>query len=155
MANDKYKNLTLITLNNVLHIKADNLEPVEVDSSCVDEIRELVYIKFYLSFNLLFNNYLKKGINISELSDRIEVRNVSSYPPVGFNSVPKAFLLPVKEDNAYLDKKQNKIYKFENANLSKLYTIEEIEKAIRITNDNEGQPLTDRFITNYINNLKK
>lgn len=71
----KYENLTLITLNSVLHIKADNLEAVEVDSSCIDELTKFSQ-KNYISNSL---GYLHKtwhddiliGINISELSDRI------------------------------------------------------------------------------------
>ena len=64
----QYKNLTLISINNTLHIKADNLEPVEVDSSCVDGI--------LLSIDHKIPQFsLSEGINISELSDRIEVRD--------------------------------------------------------------------------------
>ena len=64
----KLINPILLTLNNTLHIKADNLEPVEVDSSCVDGI--------LLSIDHKIPQFsLSEGINISELSDRIEVRD--------------------------------------------------------------------------------
>lgn len=77
----KYKNLTLITINNTIHIKADNLEPVEVDSSCVDYLTYLAFkdIKWYIHGITNPKYYLHKGINISELSDRIEVRNGFAY----------------------------------------------------------------------------
>ena len=73
----KLINPILLTLNNTLHIKADNLEPVEVDSSCVDELEEIIIKKWSSDriTSLTFDNYLKEGINISELSDRIEVRD--------------------------------------------------------------------------------
>lgn len=64
----KLINPILLTLNNTLHIKADNLEPVEVDSSCVDGI--------LLSIDHKIPQFsLSEGINISELSDRIELTN--------------------------------------------------------------------------------
>ena len=98
------KNLTLITLNNTLHIKADNLEPVEVDSSCIDNLIDDVW--FEKRKTRLINEIpnainLMEGINISELSDRIEVRNCTKYINTESYSVPvvckRAFLLPVKE----------------------------------------------------------
>jgi hypothetical protein len=92
----KLINPILLTLNNTLHIKADNLEPVEVDSSCVDELEEIIIKKWSSDriTSLTFDNYLKEGINISELSDRIQiVRDVNC--PVGS---PKAFLIPEKDE---------------------------------------------------------
>lgn len=117
----QYKNLTLISINNTLHIKADNLEPVEVDSSCVDGI--------LLSIDHKIPQFsLSEGINISELSDRIQiVRYVNC--PVGS---PKAFLIPEKED-----KETIKTFTITQTELTgvlingvRYYPIEEIEKAI-------------------------
>ena len=161
----KYKNLTLITINNTLHIKADNLEPVEVDSSCVDGI--------LLSIDHKIPQFsLSEGINISELSDRIQiVRDVNC--PVGS---PKAFLLPEKEDKCDgkcvpneclcewedMTKEQVKaealpsITEKYGKSFEKSYTIEEIEKAI---NGVKLVPHYDEILKiikkQILNNLKK
>jgi hypothetical protein len=116
----KLINPTLITLNNVPHIKADNLEPVEVDSSSINEL--LNYTKkdrLGITGNLSSGWYIdiEKGIHISELSDRIEVREkrillaksggykegLMVNPATFIDGKPykvthKAFLLPAKED---------------------------------------------------------
>lgn len=141
----KLINPILLTLNNTLHIKADNLEPVEVDSSCVDELEEIIIKKWSSDriTSLTFDNYLKEGINISELSDRIQiVRDVNC--PVGS---PKAFLIPEKEDKCKCfrlgegSKWQTYNCEIHNENLNecleivdkKSYTIEEIKEALKST----------------------
>lgn len=145
----KLINPILITLNNVPHIKADNLEPVEVDSSCTSEL-ETIISKYYRSrqgfrYSAMVRD-LFEGLPISELLDRIEVREETTHHKLDVVKTYKAFLLPEKEDELselleIVDKKS--------------YTIEEIEKAIRKENDNCGQPLTDKSIDEIINNLKK
>ncbi len=150
MANDKYKSLILITINNTLHIKADNLEPVEVDSSCVDEIRELAYIKYFedeLTYQHKFSFHLKQGINISELSDRIELREETTHHKSDVVKTYKAFLLPEKEDNF------PNIASALRKGINPMYTIEEIEKAI----DEMLLPMSfkERLKIAVINNLKK
>jgi len=96
----KLINPILITLHNTLHIKADNLEPVEVDSSCLDELSEIVYNKTkYQSKHPSINYYLLEGINISELSDMIEVRKIYVHKRESLNNfVYRAFLLPEKDE---------------------------------------------------------
>lgn len=110
MANDKYQNLTLITLNNVLHIKADNLEPVEVDSSCKSQLLTLAFNVGKHTINTFYVLKEGQGINISELSDRIEVREikVNAYNKSSTAFIKRAFLLPVKEKGklTYKDYKQ-------------------------------------------------
>ena len=121
----KYKNLTLITLNNTLHIKADNLEPVEVDSSCVDDFRNIAHIEWLnTECSLTFGEYLRRNkFDISELSDRIEVREIYIHKRENLNNfVYRAFLLPEKEDELselleIVDKKS--------------YTIEEMKETLR------------------------
>ena len=143
----KLINPILLTLNNTLHIKADNLEPVEVDSSCVDGI--------LLSIDHKIPQFsLSEGINISELSDRIQiVRDVNC--PVGS---PKAFLIPEKED-----KETIKTFKITQTELTgvlingvRYYPIEEIEKAI---NGVKLVPHYDEILKiikkQILNNLKK
>ena len=180
----KLTNPILITLNNVPHIKADNLEPVEVDSSCVKEFRRYAYLKYSEtmeadSFAEIDETIANKGVDISELSDRIEVREErillaksggykegSEIKPATiiegnpYKITYKAFLLPVKEEGSTMvngtpqwltDPTKVKA----NITFEKSYTIEEIEKAIRKENDNCGQPLTDKSIDEIINNLKK
>lgn len=72
-----YKNLTLITLNNTLHIKADNLEAVEVDSSCDSELKQLIgkaYLKAggWLRCGLTLEEFKKDGVKIPKrMADRI------------------------------------------------------------------------------------
>ena len=152
----KLINPILLTLNNTLHIKADNLEPVEVDSSCVDELEEIIIKKWSSDriTSLTFDNYLKEGINISELSDRIQiVRDVNC--PVGS---PKAFLIPEKED-----KETIKTFTITQTELTgvlingvRYYPIEEIEKAI---NGVKLVPHYDEILKiikkQILNNLKK
>ena len=101
----KLQNPILITLNNTLHIKADNLEPVEVDSSCVRELETEAGFIFGRTETLTLRGFydaICKGLGISELSDRIEVRNCTKYINTESYSVPvvckRAFLLPVKEE---------------------------------------------------------
>lgn len=143
----KLINPILLTLNNTLHIKADNLEPVEVDSSCVDGI--------LLSIDHKIPQFsLSEGINISELSDRIQiVRDVNC--PVGS---PKAFLIPEKED-----KETIKTFTITQTELTgvlingvRYYPIEEIEKAI---NGVKLVPHYDEILKiikkQILNNLKK
>tara|TARA_R110000868_G_scaffold369101_1_gene632324 strand:+ start:386 stop:865 length:480 start_codon:yes stop_codon:yes gene_type:complete len=147
----KLINPILITLNNTLHIKADNLEAVEVDSSCEQELKHLA---------LKDVNWFKQGTPIpQELSDRIEVREVfhmannnSISRPV---SVFKAFLLPEKEnkcdgtcaDNECICDDLQECLEIVD---KKYYTIEEIEKAI----DDLGF-IYDNVKEAIINNLKK
>lgn len=161
----KLINPTLITINNTLHIKADNLEHVEVDSGSAYKIDIIMRNKTTLSANN-YEYQLLKGIPLpQELSDRIEVRNCTKYINTESYSVPvvckRAFLLPAKEDNIHFDKEQNKIYQFENANLSKLYTIEEIElaidSAISIINIQKNFSTNNKMELKrkIINNLKK
>lgn len=166
----KYENLILITLNNTLHIKADNLEAVEVDSSYVDELTKFSQ-KNYISNSL---GYLHKtwhddiliGINISELSDRIEVRNIkiNSKEPLGIGyrhfkiDVKRAFLLPVKEnkcdgtcaDNECICDDLQECLEIVD---KKSYTIEEIERAIEEHFD-KGIYRTEHIKQSIINNLK-
>lgn len=168
------KNLTLITLNNTLHIKADNLEPVEVDSSCIDNLIDDVW--FEKRKTRLINEIpnainLMEGINISELSDRIEVRNCTKYINTESYSVPvvckRAFLLPVKEwadtkDFTWKDATEEEIQSEALPSLTekygksfeKSYTIEEIKNAISIFVAGEQTLDTDPFEV-IINNLKK
>jgi len=137
----QYKNLTLITINNTLHIKADNLEPVQVDSSCVQEIHEKAFKNYddgTHQYNHKFWYHLKEGINISELSDRIEVREIriSGATSESFCVVKHAFLLPEKEDKELLEDLDKSIiepYAQFKCN-KRTYTIEEIEKALNKTN---------------------
>ena len=146
----KYENLTLITLNNVLHIKADNLEAVEVDSSCVDELSDLVFkdTKWFIKGKTNDKYYLSRGVDISELSDSIEVRDFETYP-----ITKRAFLLPVKEIddslNVVLDNQKELELCLEIVD-KKSYTIEEIERAI----DDLGF-IYDNVKEAIINNLKK
>lgn len=174
----KLTNPILITLNNVPHIKADNLEPVEVDSSCVDEFRNLAHVEWLnTECSLTFGEYLRRNkINISELSDRIEVREErillaksggykegSEIKPATiiegnpYKITYKAFLLPVKEEGSTMvngtpqwltDPTKVKA----NITFEKSYTIEEIEKAIE-----ESNVIGDKqyLKSEIINNLKK
>ena len=162
----KLINPILITLNNTLHIKADNLDKeIEVDSSCVDKLIDDVWLekrKTRLLNEIPNAINLMEGINISELSDRIEVNNtVLDIVDEKWVYVKRAFFLPVKEDNqihncptcgSQVEIKGNTTMYYQPI---KSYTIDEIEKAIRKENDNCGQPLTDKSIDEIINNLKK
>ncbi len=144
------QNPILITLNNTLHIKADNLEPVEVDSSCTSElighiIKRLVETN---SHEKDFYRILKEyGYNISELSDRIEVREETTHHKSDVVKTYKAFLLPEKEDNF------PNIASALRKGINPMYTIEEIEKAI----DEILLPMSfkERLKIAVINNLKK
>jgi hypothetical protein len=120
----KLINPTLITLNNTLHIKADNLEAMEVDSSCVDELSDLVFkdTKWFIKGKTNDKYYLSRGVEISELSDRIFIsrkwkpltdfcndcgcgthKNQCDNADSGcIHFTSKAFLLPEKEDNNVL-----------------------------------------------------
>lgn len=166
----KLINPILLTLNNTLHIKADNLEPVEVDSSCVDGI--------LLSIDHKIPQFsLSEGINISELSDRIEVRKIYVHKRESLNNfVYRAFLLPEKEDKCDgkcvpneclcewedMTKEQVKaealpsITEKYGKSFEKSYTIEEIEKAI---NGVKLVPHYDEILKiikkQILNNLKK
>lgn len=162
----KLQNPILITLNNVPHIKADNLEPVEVEQHSANEIYVLHLGCTFLD-NVAKKNQikreLKQGIPLpQELSDRIEVREErillaksggykegSEIKPATiiegnpYKITYKAFLLPEKEDELrelleIVDKKS--------------YTIEEIEKAIE-----ESNVIGDKqyLKSEIINNLKK
>lgn len=175
----KLTNPILITLNNVPHIKADNLEPVEVDSSCVDKLIDDVWLekrKTRLLNEIPNAINLMEGINISELSDRIEVREErillaksggykegSEIKPATiiegnpYKITYKAFLLPVKEEGSTMvngtpqwltDPTKVKA----NITFEKSYTIEEIEKAIE-----ESNVIGDKqyLKSEIINNLKK
>jgi len=148
----KYENLTLITLNNVLHIKADNLEAVEVDSSCVDELSDLVFkdTKWFIKGKTNDKYYLSRGVDISELSDSIEVRDFETYP-----ITKRAFLLPVKEIddslNVVLDNQKELELCLEIVD-KKSYTIEEIERAIDMIFTSE---FGNRLKEAIINNLNK
>lgn len=162
-----YKNLTLITLNNTLHIKADNLDAVEVDSSCVDELSDLVFkdTKWFIKGKTNDKYYLQKGVDISELADRIEVRDNIMWEN------KRAFLLPSKEDECKCFRLgegspwQTYNCKIHNENLKecleivdkKSYTIEEIERAIDETMPNKYSMAWDneRFKKLFFNNLKK
>jgi hypothetical protein len=159
----KYENLILITLNNTLHIKADNLEAVEVDSSCVEQLELLVYP------TQAYKSALPTGINISELSDRIEVRDKRLYRDDNGTFIGCklfAFLLPVKEDKCpkcrttdfkschsiFCPMRENTNNTDENTHAKiseKSYSIEEIEKAI----DKSGGLTVDK--QEILNNLKK
>lgn len=148
----KYENLTLITLNNTLHIKADNLEPVEVDSSCKEYLEKYVFKIHNTPLNFAdrkqgwkdFDNKLKNGINISELSDRIEVMATCLV-----NDNYRAFLLPDKEDKC--DGKCAPNECLCDTDYMKSYTIEEIKKAFEPIN----KILGDGVMIELINNLKK
>jgi hypothetical protein len=163
----KYENPILITLNNTLHIKADNLEAVEVDSSCAFDLKIYVHKKYFRNLKkgeyAGVSNELEKGINISELSDRIEVRDVkiNSKEPLGIGyrhfkiDVKRVFLLPVKEnkcdgtcaDNECICDDLQECLEIVD---KKSYTIEEIEKAI----DDLGF-IYDNVKEAIINNIKK
>ena len=90
----------LISVNNTLYIKADNLEPVEVDSSCTSEIRKLSQIKYKKAFGARIGEIeyyyalQEQGISISELSDRIEVKPIQILVNDKWTYVKRAFLLP-------------------------------------------------------------
>ena len=157
----KLNNPILITLNNTLHIKADNLEPMEVDSSCTSEL-ETIISKYYRSRQGFRDSTMARdlfeGLPISELLDRIEVRKIYAHKRESLNNfVYRAFLLPVKEDitDSLKERKDIEDAYRKQFGIEKSYTIEEIEKAIRKENDNCGQPLTDKSIDEIINNLKK
>lgn len=170
----KYKNLTLITINNTLHIKADNLEPVEVDSSCADELSDLVFkgTKWFIKGKTNDKYYLQKGVDISELSDRIEVRKIYVHKRESLNNfVYRAFLLPEKEDKCDgkcvpneclcewedMTKEQVKaealpsITEKYGKSFEKSYTIEEIKetlrKYIKHVDDCEGSNFISRLNT--------
>lgn len=144
----EYENPILITLNNTLHIKADNLEPVEVDSSCADELSDLVFkgTKWFIKGKTNDKYYLQKGVDISELSDRIEVREskvvcedcpYKTHPCAEGCSkvILTAFLLPEKEvkcdgtcaDNECICDDLQECLEIVD---KKSYSIEEIERAI-------------------------
>ena len=151
----KYKNLTLITLNNTLHIKADNLEAVEFDltSASAIMVQNLGYTIFESKqhkANILLK--LEKGIPLpQELSDRIEVKH---HWLDSCGDKQKAFLLPEKEEGSTMvngvpqwltDPTKVKA----EITFVKSYSIEEIEKAI--------DAIGFYFVTKeeIINNLKK
>lgn len=165
----KLINPILITLNNTLHIKADNLDKeIEVDSSCVDKLIDDVWLekrKTRLLNEIPNAINLMEGINISELSDRIELREerillaksggyregLMIEPATFIDGKPykvtyKAFLLLVKEDNF------PNIASALRKGINPMYTIEEIEKAI----DEAIETWEHKHIKNIIiNNLKK
>lgn len=149
----KLINPILQTINNTLHIKADNLEPVEVDSSCVDDFRNIAHVEWLnTECSLTFGEYLRRNkIDISELSDSIEVRDFETYP-----ITKRAFLLPVKEIddslNVVLDNQKELELCLEIAD-KKSYTIEEIEKAIDKLPF--SQVLRNTIKVDVNNNLKK
>lgn len=161
----KLINPILLTLNNTLHIKADNLEPVEVDSSCTSEIRKLSQIKYKKAFGTRIGEieyyYALNdiGISIQELSDRIEVRKIYVHKRESLNNfVYRAFLLPEKED-----KETIKTFTITQTELTgvlingvRYYPIEEIEKAI---NGVKLVPHYDEILKiikkQILNNLKK
>lgn len=100
----KLINPILITINSDIHIKANNLDPVRVDDSCVDKLIDDVL--FEKRKTRLLNEIpnainLLEGINISELADRIEVKDVKQIREDNGTSIgysKRAFLLPEKED---------------------------------------------------------
>ncbi len=138
----KLINPILITLNNTLHIKADNLDKeIEVDSSCVDKLIDDVWLekrKTRLLNEIPNAINLMEGINISELSDRIEVNNtVLDIVDEKWVYVKRAFLLPAKEDNqihncptcgSKVEIKGNTTMYYQPI---KSYTIEEIENVLK------------------------
>lgn len=172
----KLTNPILITINNTLHIKADNLEAVEVDSSCEPEL--CLAVGFH-AFNptlkmQLLDTLIERGIPLpQEIADRIEVREITKWIEHETDPYPivfrRAFLLPVKEDNGFTCShpncqctafcthyKQPEIYPLTNTevtfNTEKSYTIEEIEKAIDMSVlENYQIEILKREI---INNLK-
>lgn len=121
----KLTNPILITLNNVPHIKADNLEAVEVDSSCDSELKQLIgkaYLKAggWLRCGLTLEEFKKDGVKIPKrMADRIFIsrkwkpltnfcndcgsgthKNECDNADSGcIHFTSKAFLLPAKEDN--------------------------------------------------------
>ncbi len=176
----KLQNPILITLNNVPHIKADNLEPVEVEQHSANEIYVLHLGCTFLD-NVAKKNQikreLKQGIPLpQELSDRIEVREErillaksggykegSEIKPATiiegnpYKITYKAFLLPVKEEGSTMVNgtpqwltDPTKVKA--NITFEKSYTIEEIEKAIE-----ESNVIGDKqyLKSEIINNLKK
>jgi hypothetical protein len=175
----KLINPILITLNNTLYIKADNLEPVEVDSSCAFDLKIYVHKKYFRNLKkgeyAGVSNELEKGINISELSDRIFIsrkwkpltdfcndcgsgthKNQCDNADSGcIHFTSKAFLLPVKECKCFRlgegSKWQTYLCDIHNEIVDKKsYSIEEIEKAI----DDLGF-IYDNVKEAIINNLKK
>ena len=175
-----YKNLTLITLNNTLHIKADNLEAVEVDSSCADELSDLVFkgTKWFIKGKTNDKYYLQKGVDISELSDRIFInrtwkpltdfcndcgsgthKNQCDNADIGcIHFTSKAFLLLEKEvkcdgtcaDNECICDDLQECLEIVD---KKSYTIEEIERAIDKLPF--SQVLRNTIKVDVNNNLKK
>jgi hypothetical protein len=138
----KLQNPTLITLNNTLHIKADNLEPVEVDSSCVDEFYKIINLAYFKS-----GGYLKHGITYKEFKKdgvKIPKRKANSIYLHMVDGINKAFLLPAKE--------VAQIHT-QDWGIKQTYTIEEIEKAIRSLHYEDYH--LDIIVTHVINNLKK
>jgi HD superfamily phosphohydrolase len=152
----KLQNPILITLNNTLHIKADNLEPVEVDSSCKSQLLTLAFNVGKHTINTFYVLKEGQGINISELSDRIEVREikVNAYNKSSTAFIKRAFLLPVKEDitDSLKERKDIEDAYRKQFGIAKSYTIEEIEKAIDSLGKNWKMPKIKEAI---INNLKK
>lgn len=168
----KLINPILITLNNVPHIKADNLEPVEIDITSYHLFMNAA--TYLVNGNEKHNNLserrdnaLIEGIPLpQELSDRIEVREerillaksggyregLMIEPATFIDGKPykvtyKAFLLLVKEDNF------PNIASALRKGINPMYTIEEIEKAI----DEMLLPMSfkERLKIAVINNLKK
>lgn len=156
----KLINPTLITINNTLHIKADNLEPVEVDSSCVKDFRRYAYLKYSEtmeanSFAEIDETIANKGVDISELSDRIKVKHTWLD---SCGDRPKAFLLPVKEDSIEsLVEKNKQEWNNKQFGIEKSYTIEEIEKAIDETMPHKYSMAWDNetFKKLFLTNLTK
>lgn len=146
----KYENPILIIINNTLHIKADNLEPVEVDSSCVKQLEELVYP------TAAFRGALPTGINIQELSDRIEVRTIEVGDKVRQFTIQRAFLLPEKEDLSWNDMSKEEVNEEALPSLSAKYSIEEIETAVKEEiNKYFGITMRESVTKAIISNLKK
>lgn len=160
-----YKNLKLITINSVPHIKADNFSTIEVDSSCADDLIDLCYdlrIEDVCHNSQIFYLSLQEGLSIQEADHLIEIRKVKKLrfdndTVCGYEN--KAFLLPEKERGITITDAKDMLA---HVKFAKTYTLDEIQLEInkvkelfRTNVDAYGKPKSMmKTLDSVITNLK-